>query len=239
MARPGTRWTSIGSGRARSSSTDRVNASGSTMASRPASSKYARWLIWSRTAQPSAGVARSHRGSESDNSATTARTMSYSASRSSSRSGRVVMLRGYGSRRASWVVVDSVIPRLEPHPLARQDLHPGRRPHEAFHRIEDRLDQARRPRDGGKTELTPLPLVLTADLGGGHLEPGPCAVDEMAHDRTFLLERVAGGDPEVDGEGTGVEHDHHTARQAQGALARAPEGFRCQARRSPSRSGQA
>ena len=226
MARPGTRWTSIGSGRARSSSTDRVGTRpGRPWRVVPASSKYARWLIWSRTAQPSAGVARSHRGSESDrlrHDGPNDVVFGVEVLQQVRQGGHAPRLRQPPGFLGSWSTRSSPPSRATPRSHVRTSTPGATTRSVPPHRGP--TDQARRPRDGGETELTPLPLVLTADLGGGHLEPGPCAVDEMAHDRTFLLERVAGGDPEVDGEGTGVEHDHHTARQAQGALARRRRG---------------
>ena len=54
------------------------------------------------------------------------------------------------------------------------------------------------PTTAANPSSAPLPLVLVADLGGGDAEPGPARLHQVLDHRPLRLEGVAGGDADVD-----------------------------------------
>ena len=97
---------------------------------------------------------------------------------------------------------------LQPHPLRTSTPPPPERTTRTVPRRRGRTSTwPVGARHGGEAEFGALPLVLVPHLGGSHLEPRSAPSTRWRDHRPLLLEGVAGGDPEVDGEGAGVEHD--------------------------------
>ena len=155
--------------------------SGSTMAMRPASSKKARWLIWSRTAHPRrwrrqippgvvVGQAVHHTAQDV--------VLGIEVDQQVGKRGHGTRLRQHARcrprpSRGSGCGTTAIRPG-RPRPPQRSGSSQAQvvddhldlrgRPHESFDGLEHGDDVPVRSGDRGESELTPLPLVLVTDL---------------------------------------------------------------------------